>query len=906
MNHKHTRWFGLALIGAVILAAVFGIARTPTDITQAQSGGTLGYGSKVYGSISAAAPLVTYSFSGTPGDFVAISAETWTGTLDIQIDLVAPNGLVLDHSTQNAASGDPMGATLSVFLPDTGVYLLRISGENGTTGDYLLTLLGRSAATTTPLVFGQAVDVTIPQDALPQYFSFEAEDCPTTLIVTNPGEGQPFTYPFVAKVRDQRGQTVALLRGGEQVEDWVTVQPNSGRYEVEVGSADPTLAGSVRLLVTCSGDNPGCPAGVEGLALGTDCRPCPGPDTLIPGGGCPDLNLTVQQGLHMATATTVSWDPMPGAEGYVVYVYGLTTDGGEVYLTHAEWVPGDPTEFTWILPTEGYIGYRFALEVMVEGGVICTQQARINIEQTSPDCPDLGLAAVVTDPAVNAVALSWAAGLGADQFDLDVYSIIGAGEEYSGRLVLPGDATGRDFDHFPPLLDGVRFVLWMWRDGQLCVDEVTVMFDHDLQHVCPPLGLTVAAVDTMAHTITLTWFALEEIDGYELDVYGTPDGGAEALLDSMGVIPAGVTSTTYTYPDGYASFRFVLRLVGGPIECSEEIVVFPQGQQQRECADFDLAVTASTGSQVDLVWTAYPGADGYAYLLMDESRNPVPGHSVILSETQLNLVLLSPPLAPGTYIVSIGPWDSVDGAFCVREVTITFGGAPGEPCAIRTDQQTVPVRVGPGLDRAIFTWLPIGTDILVVGQFTDTDGNLWWEIDKSAIPGGDAAISLWVAANDVTEVGDCTEVPPGEVPEVVPVEPVEPVEPSPGGWGECGSCDTCGHPASECVLSPDGLCLWDPATCLGGGPPPVGEGCYSVTAAIDMGQCFGGGSAMIDTPPNCEGGGYSPGTTVSAHAVAVDPKCHVLSWSGCGASGSGASVSFVPPGSCTVTAHMGY
>jgi hypothetical protein len=73
-----------------------------------------------------------------------------------------------------------------------------------------------------------------------------------------------------------------------------------------------------------------------------------------------------------------------------------------------------------------------------------------------------------------------------------------------------------------------------------------------------------------------------------------------------------------------------------------------------------------------------------------------------------------------------------------------------------------------------------------------------------------------------------------------------------------------------------------------------------------MGQCYGGGSAMIDTVPNCEGGGYLPGTTIQAHAVAVDAKCRVLSWSGCGVSGGGASISFTPSGSCTVTAHMGY
>ena len=602
MRHKRNHWFGLILIGAVVIAAVFNIALGAVHTTQAQSGGALGYGSKVYGALSATAPQITYSFSGNPGDFVVVIANSWTGTLDIQIDLVAPNGVILDHSTQNTPSGDPMGAYLSISLPDAGIYLLRLSGENGTTGDYLLTLLGRSSASSTPLIYGQAVDVTVPQDAPPQFFSFETESCPTTLVISNPSQGQPFSFPFMVKVRDQRGQTVALLRGGDQLEDWVTVQPNSGRYEVEVLAAEPGITGSLRLLVTCSGDNPGCPAGVAGLSVGAGCTPCPGPEELVSGGGCPDLNLTAWQDPLDPQAVTVSWNPMSGADGYAVYVTGFTTDGGEVYLTHADWVPGNPTQFTWILPVEGYTAFNFTLRIVAGDRVICSQQTHIDIRRTEPDCPTLGLNAVITNPAMNAVTLSWGAGLGADQFDLDIYSIIDTGEEYSGRLVLSGDATGRAFDHFPPHLSGVRFVVWMWMGGRLCSNEITVMFDG---------------------------------------------------------IPAQQVTPT--------------------------------------CTDFDLAVTSATGTQIDLAWTAYPGAEGYTYLLMDESRNPVPGHSVIMAASQLSLGLVSPPLAPGTYIVSIGPWDDVAGTICAREVTITFSEATDVPCANRADREGVVVRVGPWL-----------------------------------------------------------------------------------------------------------------------------------------------------------------------------------------------------------------
>ena len=502
---------------------------------------------------------------------------------------------------------------------------------------------------------------------------------------------------------------------------------------------------------------------------------------------------------------------MSGADGYAVYVTGFTTDGGEVYLTHAERtsVPGNATQFTWILPVEGYTAFNFTLRIVAGDRVICSQQTHIDIRRTEPDCPTLGLNAVITNPAMNAVTLSWGAGLGADQFDLDIYSIIDTGEEYSGRLVLSGDATGRAFDHFPPHLSGVRFVVWMWMGGRLCSNEITVMFDG---------------------------------------------------------IPAQQVTPT--------------------------------------CTDFDLAVTSATGTQIDLAWTAYPGAEGYTYLLMDESRNPVPGHSVIMAASQLSLGLVSPPLAPGTYIVSIGPWDDVAGTICAREVTITFSEATDVPCAIRADREGVVVRVGPGLSRSAFTYLNPGIEYGVSGQAADEGGNLWWEVDKTQFAGHEDVISLWVAQSDVTAVGNCSQVPQAEIPPVIPGEPED--QPS-GTWQPCGSCNTCGHPASECVTSPEGLCLWDPATCVASVPPDGGSSaCYAVAATIDMGPCYGSGSAMIDVAPNCEGGLYLPGTTIQAHALAVDPKCVVKSWSGCGASGGGASISFVPPGSCTVTAHMGY
>lgn len=722
MKHQPAKWLRWGLLVALVIAA--GLLQTSPIPTQAQGGGTLTYGSKVFGTISEDLPRATYSFTGAAGDVVNIMVESWSGNLDLRAELVAPNGLVLDSSVQNTLDDSPQGATVSAVLPGEGIYLLWITGENGTTGDFALTLLGRGAVTSTPLIFGQAVNVIIPLDAPPQFYSFETEDCPTTLLVSEPSEGQPFAFPFVVKVHDQRGQPVALLAGGEQVEDWVTVAPRSGRYEVEVLAADPALAGSIRLLVTCSGGAPGCAEGQPGIpgipgvvtTAPAECEPCPGPGELTGGGGCPDLRFTLEQAPDDPFRITASWEGVPGATGYAVYVYGRYRDGGEVYLTHGEWVPGDPTAFTWPLP-DTVSGFRFVLRVYIGEDMVCTTEAGLEFE--------------------------------------------------------------------------------------------------------PP-----------------------------------PDDGWPA------------------------------------------------------CVFFEVLITARTDTSFTVEWGDYPDAEHYAFSILDATSTLVPGYPVILPADQHSLVVEG--LGAGAYTIVVGPWADPGGMYCPGEALIGIQEVPGQqqvPCLIRADRADVRARIGPGMERAAFAFLTPGIEYPVIGQALDGFGNLWWQIDKTLIPGHEAALSLWVDASEVIAIGDCNNVPQSDVPPVIPWEP-EPEEPEipdepppPGGWLPCGSCDTCGHPANECVTSPEGACLWDPTTCLGleEVPPPV---CYSITVTVDN-QCQTGASAMIDVAPNCDGG-YAPGTTISAHAVGVDPKCAVRSWSGCGVSGGGSSVSFTATGSCTLVAHMSY
>ncbi len=233
-------------------------------------------------------------------------------------------------------------------------------------------------------------------------------------------------------------------------------------------------------------------------------------------------------------------------------------------------------------------------------------------------------------------------------------------------------------------------------------------------------------------------------------------------------------------------------------------------------------------------------------------------------------------------------------------------------CKVRTQWELFArVRVGPGVNRSAFAFLPANQDFTVEGQALDSEGKVWWKLDKNEIPGGEMALSLWVAEEDVEEIGNCLGVPQAEIPPIIPGGP-PPGQPGggptpPPGWGPCGSCSTCGGPASECVTSPTGECLWDPKTCAP--PPPVitpqdGGQCYTLTVQVvqPAGIPSCGSYAGPRPGPNCDGG-FTPGSTTSLNAQVIQPElCYFVGWSGCGVSTSNEFVEVTMNSSCTLTA----
>jgi hypothetical protein len=437
-----SRWIGAAVIVLVIVLG--GIAPLSSPVTYAQGGGTLGYGSKVFGKVLADTPVVTYSFTGSAGDLVQANVRNWVGTLDPQLDLIAPDGQSLASSANNPLSRDVLEAQLSLFLPQTGIYLLMVSGQNGTSGDFLLKLYGRGTVSATPLTFGQGVDVSVPANPPPQYFTFEAQDCPTVLTVADLSEGQPFTFPFVVKVRNQQGQEIAYLRGGDALEDQVFVAPHSGRYEVEVISDDPQAQGTIHLIVNCADQVPGCIPGSMGAsgAAGTDrCPSCF--DDEFGGEMCDAFAVTAS---HLGDGTYgFMWTPVEGAD---YYIFSIIDGSGAMLPDSAVMLEGAATTshtYSFASP-EALTHGPFTVIVSAgaeDTGYLCTAETVFGPEGAEDGaCAGFSVAVHVVSDLDRQVVAEWGAVDGADHYLIHVYAYGSDGHLVAIQvLTVPGTAN---------------------------------------------------------------------------------------------------------------------------------------------------------------------------------------------------------------------------------------------------------------------------------------------------------------------------------------------------------------------------------------------------------------------------------------------------------------------------------
>lgn len=431
--------FRAALIVLIILLLV--LIPVQNRVAHAQGGGTLAYGARVFGRILPDTPVVMYSFNGAAGDLVQVTARNWVGSLDPHLDLLAPDGQLAAVAAASPFAEDDLEASLSLFLPQSGIYMLVVSAKNGTTGEYMLKLQGRGPVESTPLAYGQAVTLNLTPETEPQVFTFEAEECPTALIVADLSEGLPFTFPFLVRVRNEQGAPIALLRGGDALEDRVIVAPLSGRYEVTVEGDDPASSGTIVLLVTCLDGAPGC---VGGGVAGGPCGPAGESLTCYEDGPCGPFEVTVTPGGDGRMIFT--WPAVEGAEWYIFSVI----DSSGVLLADSPRLLEGETSHTYQVRPEDLSRGPFTAIVHAGGegpepgtAIRCIDNVTFTLDgQVTEQCRGIDVSIDIVPVAERRAVVSWSAVTGAGAYTIHVYAYDSGGGLVGIRVfTVPGSAT---------------------------------------------------------------------------------------------------------------------------------------------------------------------------------------------------------------------------------------------------------------------------------------------------------------------------------------------------------------------------------------------------------------------------------------------------------------------------------
>jgi hypothetical protein len=107
-------------------------------------------------------------------------------------------------------------------------------------------------------------------------------------------------------------------------------------------------------------------------------------------------------------------------------------------------------------------------------------------------------------------------------------------------------------------------------------------------------------------------------------------------------------------------------------------------------------------------------------------------------------------------------------------------------CNVSTSESnSVQVRVGPGTNRTVVSFLPAHTEFAVLGKAEANDDSLWFKLNKEEAAPTKSVNETWILAESVTQEGDCDAVPDAAAPPIIPII----VQPTPNPDGTTDNSD---------------------------------------------------------------------------------------------------------------------
>lgn len=223
----------------------------------AQDATPVAIGQNAPGEVTAETSTVRFSFTASGGETAVIQVLGFESGF-------APRFRVLNPSdVEILAVANPNGlatVTGNANFADAGNYTIEVEGENGTTGQFLLSL---TAGTPLPapiqLTLGQAVEGSIQSETPVLVYEFSAS--PTDSLLLSVISKVPDGGPAIT-VRNQTADKTLATSDGELTAIAYQIRSGNGVYRVEVRQGDGTTSVPFTICVEASSAAGGCGTGL--------------------------------------------------------------------------------------------------------------------------------------------------------------------------------------------------------------------------------------------------------------------------------------------------------------------------------------------------------------------------------------------------------------------------------------------------------------------------------------------------------------------------------------------------------------------------------------------------------------------------------------------------------------------
>ncbi|NJO84569.1 MAG: hypothetical protein HC828_18555 [Blastochloris sp.] len=206
-------------------------------------------------SLTEEVPIVTFTLESTGAQGVQMQVLEITPGLAPSLTVIDPSGVVLQ--TVNNPGSASVAAEINLLT--TGIHLIQVQSTNGTTGDFLLSVLaGDPPPPPTLLTLGQSLSETVRGDASQRVYSFSGNQTDVLLLTVRADTA--VSGPVVTLSNADTNQTLGVSGAGLLGAQY-RLPADASNYFVRVAYSGVLTEEPFTICVGTEGGSAVCPGG---------------------------------------------------------------------------------------------------------------------------------------------------------------------------------------------------------------------------------------------------------------------------------------------------------------------------------------------------------------------------------------------------------------------------------------------------------------------------------------------------------------------------------------------------------------------------------------------------------------------------------------------------------------------